>query len=131
MVCPESQKSEFQNYIDNVDIPLKVDLIEIPANDDWGTADTIRHIKNKIKVISLFFFIVPKPINIFSFIYINICLLFNIETNIYNRFLENGSNVFDENHASSLVHTEKFCSETMFRNIVQEQFVPIHYSSSN
>ena len=32
------------------EVKIKLDFVTIPAGEDWGTADSLRHIREKIKV---------------------------------------------------------------------------------
>ncbi|KAG8189600.1 hypothetical protein JTE90_018956 [Oedothorax gibbosus] len=44
----ENEKIKIQNAIENK-TDLKLDIVAIPKNEDWGTADSLRFIKDKIK----------------------------------------------------------------------------------
>ncbi|KFM60790.1 Translation initiation factor eIF-2B subunit gamma, partial [Stegodyphus mimosarum] len=44
----ENEKAKIQNAIEGK-LDIKLDIVTIPKNEDWGTADSLRHIKDKIK----------------------------------------------------------------------------------
>ncbi|XP_055939193.1 translation initiation factor eIF-2B subunit gamma-like [Argiope bruennichi] len=44
----ENEKAKIQSAIEDK-FGLKLDIIGIPKNEDWGTADSLRYIKDKIK----------------------------------------------------------------------------------
>lgn len=44
----ENEKAKIQNAIESK-TDLKLDIVAIPKNEDWGTADSLRFIKDKIK----------------------------------------------------------------------------------
>ncbi|XP_070564371.1 translation initiation factor eIF2B subunit gamma-like isoform X2 [Ptychodera flava] len=50
VVCLDSTSTDIKNALTNVyDIKLTLDIVGIPNDEDWGTADSLRHIKDKIK----------------------------------------------------------------------------------
>ncbi|XP_077981499.1 translation initiation factor eIF2B subunit gamma-like [Glandiceps talaboti] len=50
VVCLESTSTDIKNALSNVyDVKLNVDIVSIPNDEDWGTADSLRYIKDKIK----------------------------------------------------------------------------------
>lgn len=49
VIVLESQKSEFQSAVDKFQLKLKVEFATIPNDSDYGTADSLRHIKDRIK----------------------------------------------------------------------------------
>ncbi|GFU29412.1 translation initiation factor eIF-2B subunit gamma [Nephila pilipes] len=48
IIVRENEKAKVQNAIENK-FDLKLDIVGIPKHEDWGTADSLRHIKDKIK----------------------------------------------------------------------------------
>lgn len=44
----ESQRPEIQSTLDKLPLRLKFELVTIPTNSDYGTADSLRHIKDRI-----------------------------------------------------------------------------------
>ncbi|XP_054724687.1 translation initiation factor eIF-2B subunit gamma-like isoform X2 [Uloborus diversus] len=44
----ENEKNKIQNAIENK-IDMKLDIVAVPKNEDWGTADSLRYVKSKIK----------------------------------------------------------------------------------
>ncbi|CAH1772663.1 unnamed protein product [Owenia fusiformis] len=49
LVVTETYKQDFQKVLEMCDLKLKLDIVPIPDEEDWGTADSLRHIKDKIK----------------------------------------------------------------------------------
>lgn len=49
VVVLESQKSEIQQALEKTPLKLKLDYATIPSDSDFGTADSLRHIHDKIK----------------------------------------------------------------------------------
>lgn len=49
IVVLESQKNEFQLALDKCQSKLKLEFATIPTDSDYGTADSLRHIKDRIK----------------------------------------------------------------------------------
>ena len=46
----ESSLHDIQRSLSNNNVRIKLDMVGIPDNEDWGTAESLRHIKDKIKV---------------------------------------------------------------------------------
>lgn len=49
VVVLETQRSEIQQVIERTPIRSKIDYATIPSDNDYGTADALRHIQDKIK----------------------------------------------------------------------------------
>ena len=56
VVVLSSEKDAVRNALSDYNLKIKLDLVSIPENEDWGTADTLRHIKDRIKVKFIFIF---------------------------------------------------------------------------
>ena len=51
IVVPETALANIQKALTEVcEVKMRLDFVAIPAAEDWGTADTLRHIKDKIMV---------------------------------------------------------------------------------
>jgi len=48
VVVPESAKNEVARIPDKFGLNIRLDVVGIPGQEEWGTADTIRHISDKI-----------------------------------------------------------------------------------
>lgn len=48
IVVAEADKSAVQDIVSN-DQEVKVEIVTIPKNEEWGTADSLRHIRDRIK----------------------------------------------------------------------------------
>ncbi|GFR09906.1 translation initiation factor eIF-2B subunit gamma, partial [Trichonephila clavata] len=48
IIVRENEKAKVQNAIEN-EFDLRLDIVGIPKHEDWGTADSLRHISDKIK----------------------------------------------------------------------------------
>lgn len=48
----ESFKSEVQTALERTSLKIHLDIVGIPIGEDWGTADSLRHLEesNRIKV---------------------------------------------------------------------------------
>lgn len=49
VIVVESQRSEIQQAIERTPIKTKLDFATLPSDTDYGTADALKHIKDKIK----------------------------------------------------------------------------------
>jgi len=56
LVVAEQVRSEVQTALEPCGLKIRLDIIGIPAAEDWGTADTVRFLSDRIKVC-LFLFI--------------------------------------------------------------------------
>lgn len=55
LVVVEHIKSEVQTALEPCGLKIRLDIVSIPAAEDWGTADTLRFLSDRIKVcLSLF-----------------------------------------------------------------------------
>lgn len=43
----ESQKSEVQSTLEKCPLKIKLEFATIPSDSDYGTADSLRHIKDR------------------------------------------------------------------------------------
>lgn len=50
LVVVEHIKSEVQIALEPCGLKIRLDIVTIPAAEDWGTADTLRFLSDKIKV---------------------------------------------------------------------------------
>lgn len=51
MIVQETHLADIRSaLVEQCEVKIKLDFVTIPANEDWGTADSLRHIKDKIKV---------------------------------------------------------------------------------
>lgn len=46
----EHIKSEVQTALEPCGLKIRLDIVSIPAAEDWGTADTLRFLSDRIKV---------------------------------------------------------------------------------
>jgi len=46
----EHIKSEVQTALEPCGLKIRMDIVSIPAAEDWGTADTLRFLSDRIKV---------------------------------------------------------------------------------
>ena len=46
----EHIKSEVQTALEPCGLKIRLDIVTIPAAEDWGTADTLRFLSDRIKV---------------------------------------------------------------------------------
>ncbi|KAK6188198.1 hypothetical protein SNE40_004430 [Patella caerulea] len=49
IIALESSVTDIQKSLVSRGIKMKLDIVGIPDNEDWGTAESLRHIKDKIK----------------------------------------------------------------------------------
>lgn len=51
VVVLESSKSEIQAALEKLGLSIKIELVSIPQGEDWGTADSLRHLQesNRLK----------------------------------------------------------------------------------
>lgn len=49
VIVQESVRSDVQQALDGCNLSLELDIVGIPAGEDWGTADSLRHIHEKIE----------------------------------------------------------------------------------
>ena len=51
IVVLESTRTDIEKALVEIcDVKMKLDFVTIPDNQDWGTADSLRHISDRIKV---------------------------------------------------------------------------------
>ena len=51
VVVRDSQSREISEVLAGFrNVRIKVSMVEIPESEDWGTADSLRHLRGKIKV---------------------------------------------------------------------------------
>jgi len=50
LVVVEHIKSEVQTALEPCGLKIRLDIVSIPAAEDWGTADTLRFLSDRIKV---------------------------------------------------------------------------------
>ncbi|XP_076353550.1 eukaryotic translation initiation factor 2B subunit gamma [Tachypleus tridentatus] len=50
VIVPETAKNEVSEARIDTKVDMKLDIVTIPSSEDWGTAESIRYIKDKIKV---------------------------------------------------------------------------------
>ena len=50
VVVVEQVRSEVQAALERTGLKIRVEYVGIPGTEDWGTADTLRHLSDKIKV---------------------------------------------------------------------------------
>ena len=51
MVVRDSQSREISDVLAGFrNVKIKFSMVEIPEAEDWGTADSLRHLRGKIKV---------------------------------------------------------------------------------
>ena len=51
VVVLESTRTDIEKALVEIcDVKMKLDFVTIPDNQDWGTADSLRHISDRIKV---------------------------------------------------------------------------------
>lgn len=50
VVVVENVRSEVQAALENTDLKTEIEWICVPTGEDWGTADSLRHIGEKIMV---------------------------------------------------------------------------------
>lgn len=50
LVVVEQVRSEVQTALDSCGLKIRLDIVGIPADEDWGTADTVRFLSDRIKV---------------------------------------------------------------------------------
>ena len=43
-----------KELVDVCEFRIKLDFVTIPPGEDWGTADTLRHIKDKLTTVRTF-----------------------------------------------------------------------------
>lgn len=61
VVVQEAVKSETEAILEDCGLKLRLDVFGIPVNEDWGTADSLRHIADFIKVLDF-----SSPLRLFS-----------------------------------------------------------------
>ncbi|XP_063230797.1 translation initiation factor eIF2B subunit gamma isoform X2 [Bacillus rossius redtenbacheri] len=49
LIVLESVKADIQTAVNNLDLKISVELVGIPSGEDWGTADSLRFVEDKIK----------------------------------------------------------------------------------
>ncbi|ESO92323.1 hypothetical protein LOTGIDRAFT_206598 [Lottia gigantea] len=49
IIALESSVNEIHRSLSNCNIKIKLDVVPIPDNEDWGTAESLRYIRDKIK----------------------------------------------------------------------------------
>lgn len=47
VIVQESQKYEIQQALDKIPLNIKLDFQTIPSDQDFGTADSLKHIRDK------------------------------------------------------------------------------------
>ncbi len=56
MVVRETQSRQISEVLEGFQthhgVRMKFSLVEIPDQEDWGTADSLRHLRTKVKVSS-------------------------------------------------------------------------------
>lgn len=52
LVVVEQVRSEVQTALEPCGLKIRLDIVSIPAAEDWGTADTLRFLSDRIKVCS-------------------------------------------------------------------------------
>jgi translation initiation factor eIF-2B subunit gamma len=50
LVVVEHVRSEVQTALEACGLKIRLDIVSIPAEEDWGTADTLRFLSDRIKV---------------------------------------------------------------------------------
>ena len=51
VVVLESTRADIEKALVEIcDVKIKLDFVAIPDSQDWGTADALRHIRDRIKV---------------------------------------------------------------------------------
>ena len=51
VVVQEAHLADIRSALEEqCEVKIKLDFVTIPAGEDWGTADSLRHIRDKIKV---------------------------------------------------------------------------------
>jgi hypothetical protein len=50
LVVVEQVRSEVQTALESCGLKIRFDIVGIPAAEDWGTADTLRFLSDRIKV---------------------------------------------------------------------------------
>lgn len=50
LVVVEQVRSEVQTALEACGLKIRLDIVSIPAAEDWGTADTLRFLSDRIKV---------------------------------------------------------------------------------
>jgi hypothetical protein len=55
LVVVEQVRSEVQTALEPCGLKIRLDIVSIPAAEDWGTADTLRFLSDRIKVCLFLF----------------------------------------------------------------------------
>ena len=51
VIVQEAHLADIRSALEEqCEVKIKLDFVTIPAGEDWGTADSLRHIRDKIKV---------------------------------------------------------------------------------
>ncbi|XP_050525603.1 translation initiation factor eIF-2B subunit gamma [Daktulosphaira vitifoliae] len=48
IIVPDSYSSDIQEEVDRLGLEMSINFVPIPSDDDWGTADSLRHIADYI-----------------------------------------------------------------------------------
>jgi len=51
IIVADNYASDIQEEVDNLGFEMNLSFVPIPSDEDWGTADSLRHISDYILVI--------------------------------------------------------------------------------
>lgn len=57
IIVPDSYSSDIQEEVDRLGLEMSIHFVPIPSDEDWGTADSLRHIADYITVRKDHFFL--------------------------------------------------------------------------
>lgn len=77
IIVADNYSSDIQEEVDNLGFEMNLSFVPIPSDEDWGTADSLRHISDYIQVNNKY---IQHNMRVLNIIHVPII------TNIYSFF---------------------------------------------